>query len=404
MRMQNDESKNKYERVGEIVSIFLRGRRWWANFQLRGKQEREPLQTTSKKEARRKALILEAKILEGLHQRQTKPVSIVAAIDAYLTDIRIRKRAAKTTSKYSTVLGRVKDLASRLKRKDLSQIDLRFLDAYRQERVEQGGADPDSTIIDEQVIIRQLINFAVRRKLIHIDPLEGLKIPKRRRRPQPCWRPSEVEQILQSAPEPYRPIFTILADTGFRIGEVQFLTWDDVDFETNLLHVRAKDGWKPKDGDQRSVPMTARVRALLGQLPRRSLWVVTAPASRTYPKGDHENLDRRALRALKRVLRRLGLKGKIHTFRHAFLSHALIRGTPEALVRAWAGHVDWNILKLYTHIANCDSQEAMKRLSKTEGQIPVSKEGEEEKPEFTDGDSAQFQHNQRNRHEDKHTK
>jgi len=372
--MENDESKNKYERVGEIVSIFLRGRRWWANYQLKGRQEREPLNTTSKKEARRKALILEAKILEGLHQRQTKPVSIVAAIDAYLTDIGIRKRADKTAGKYATVLGRVKDLAGRLKRKDLGEIDLRFLDLYRQERVERDAADPESTIIDELVIIRQLINFALRRRQMNIDPLEGLKIPKRRRKPQPCWRPSEVEQILQAAPEPYRPIFTILADTGFRVGEVQFLTWEDVDFENNLLHVRAKDEWKPKDGDQRSVPMSARLRALLEQLPRRPRWVVTAPATSKYPKGDHKNLDRRSLRTLHRVLKRLGLKGKIHTFRHAFLSQALIRGTPEALVRAWAGHVDWNILKLYTHIANTDSQAAMRRLSKAEDQPPV--EGE----------------------------
>jgi len=50
------------------------------------------------------------------------------------------------------------------------------------------------------------------------------------------------------------------------------------------------------------------------------------------------------------VLKGLGLQGKIHTFRHAFLSQALINGTPEALVRAWAEHVDWDILKpLYAH-------------------------------------------------------
>jgi hypothetical protein len=181
--MENDESKNKYERVGEIVSIFLRGRRWWANYQLRGKQQREPLNTTSKKEARRQALILEAKMLQGLHQRQAKPISIVAAIDAYLTDVRIRKRAAKTANKDSKVLGRVRDLAGRLKRKDLGEIDLRFLDAYRQERVERDGADPDSTIVDDLVIIRQLINFSLRRKLINIDPLDGLKIPKRKAPP-----------------------------------------------------------------------------------------------------------------------------------------------------------------------------------------------------------------------------
>jgi integrase/recombinase XerD len=335
------------------------------------------LHTTSKKEAKRQALIIEADILQGRHRRQTTPISITVAIDRYLSDIRIRKRAAKTLNKYTTVLGRVKNLAGRLKLKGLDEIDLRFLDAYRQERVERDGADPDSTIIDEVVIIRQLINFSLKRKLIQIDPLDGVKIPKRRRKPQPCWRPSEVEHILDASPNSFRPIFTILADTGFRIGEVQYLTWEDVDFENNLLHVRAKDGWKPKDGDQRSVPMSARVRAMLRGLSRQSRWVVMAPASPKYPQGDHENLDRRALRALKRVLKGLGLQGKIHTFRHSFLSQALINGTPEALVRAWAGHVDWDILKLYTHIANSDSQEAMKRLSNTEGRTRVPKEGEE---------------------------
>jgi len=189
----------------------------------------------------------------------------------------------------------------------------------------------DRRNIFETTVIRQLINFALSRQMIGADPLKELKIAKRKRRPQPCWRPAEVEQILQAAPESYRPIFTILADTGFRIGVVQFLTWDDVDFENNLLHVRAKEGWKPKDGDQRSVPMSARVRAMLERRPRRSRWVVTAPASPKYPKGDHESLDRRALRSLKHDLKRLGPKGKIHTFRHAFLSQALIRGTPEAL-------------------------------------------------------------------------
>jgi integrase len=253
-----------------------------------------------------------------------------------------------------------------------------FLDAYRQERVERDGADPDSTIIDEVVIIRQLINFSLKRKLIQIDPLDGVKIPKRRRKPQPCWRPSEVEHILDASPNSFRPIFTILADTGFRIGEVQYLTWEDVDFENNLLHVRAKDGWKPKDGDQRSVPMSARVRAMLRGLSRQSRWVVMAPASPKYPQGGPRELGSACAAGVQAHSQAdSACKGKIHTFRHAFLSHALIRGTPEALVRAWAGHVDWDILKLYTHIANSDSQEAMKRLSNTEGRTRVPKEGEE---------------------------
>ncbi len=90
--------------------------------------------------------------------------------------------------------------------------------------------------------------------------------------------------------------------------------------------------------------------------------MVTAPPSPRYPRGDHQVSGRRLLGVLKRVLRRLGLPGHLHTFRHAFISTALTQGIPEALVREWVGHVDPDIMKLYTHIASQASQAAMKRF------------------------------------------
>jgi integrase/recombinase XerD len=113
-----------------------------------------------------------------------------------------------------------------------------------------------------------------------------------------------------------------------RAGELKHLTWDDVDFERGVLHIRPKDDWQPKTGDIRAVPISPALRELLGQLPRRTRWVVTARASRRYPDGDHQISERRLLDYLKRVLKRLGLKGHLHTFRHAFISHALTSGVP----------------------------------------------------------------------------
>ena len=42
---------------------------------------------------------------------------------------------------------------------------------------------------------------------------------------------------------------------------------------------------------------------------------MTAPASKQYPRGDQPVSERRRLVCLKRVLRRLGLPGHLHTFR-----------------------------------------------------------------------------------------
>lgn len=214
----------------------------------------------------------------------------------------------------------------------------------------------------EVVIIRQMVNFALSRNKLKLDPLTGLKIKKAKPRPQPCWTRDEVDSILAAANGSHRPSLVLLAATGMRVGELRWLTWEDIDSGLGVIKIRPKDDWKPKTGDQRAIPIGAEARAQLSELCRRHRWVVTAASSRRYPHGDHQISERRLLRYLKRVLKRLGLKGHLHTFRHSFISHALMLGTPEAIVRQWVGHVDREILKQYTHIHDAASQAAMQRL------------------------------------------
>ena len=366
--MQRDQSKNQSEPIGDVVRIFLKGSVWWANYQANRRQRRQSLHTTSKKEARRRALLLEADILRGKLPHEGHAGNISSTVEAYRSYLKAEKRAPKTLVKYNAVLDRVNELAARLQRKSMGGIDLQFIDAYRKERTDAEAAP--KTIYNETMIIRQLVNFAKSRRLVVTDPLAGLRLREPKPAPQPCWTQNEVERILAAAGQPYQPALTILADTGLRVGELKHLTWDDVDYSNNVLHVRPKDGWKPKTGDRRAVPMSPRVRALLEGLPQHSdsMWVVTAPPSPKYPSGDHQISERRLLKALKQILKKLGLKGHLHTFRHAFISRALTSGIPESVVRAWVGHVDADVIRLYTHIADAASQAAMRRLTASPGQ------------------------------------
>ena len=54
-----------------------------------------------------------------------------------------------------------------------------------------------------------------------------------------------------------------------RFGEMAWLTWDDVDDIANVLRIRPKEGWKPKTGDQRAVPLTTTLKQLLAALRKR---------------------------------------------------------------------------------------------------------------------------------------
>ena len=87
----------------------------------------------------------------------------------------------------------------------------------------------DKTIYTESVVIRQVVNFALTRKLIASDPLAGLKLSKPKPTPQPCWSPEQMDLIIAQAQEPMRSCLVLLKETGMRVGELVHLTWDDVD-------------------------------------------------------------------------------------------------------------------------------------------------------------------------------
>ncbi|HVX15573.1 MAG TPA: site-specific integrase [Pirellulales bacterium] len=370
MSEHNDHHKNHsevaYEKIGALVSIFQRGTRWYANFQRDGEQVRQSLKTTSKKQARQKAIALEAQLIEGRYERPVKAPPIASVFDEYVAYLIAEGRAKKTLSAVKLVRRRVLELAGQRRVRSLDEVDLCFIDAYRNMRTAGEKRPADKTMTTEVVIIRQMVNFALSRNKLQRDPLNGLKIKKAKPRPQPCWTREEADSILAAASGTHRPSLVLLAATGMRVGELRWLTWEDIDLALGVIQIRPKDDWKPKTGDQRAIPISAEARAQLNELPRRHRWVVTAAPSRRYPDGDHQISERRLLRHLKRVLKRLKLRGHLHTFRHSFISHALMLGTPEAIVRQWVGHIDAEILKQYTHIHDAASQAAMQRLDRAQ--------------------------------------
>ncbi|MCE9534602.1 MAG: site-specific integrase [Planctomycetes bacterium] len=392
--MENKSTNDARDAAGELVMdrvrIFLRGKTWYANFQHGKRQNRVSLKTGSKKEARRRAMQIEGKLETGRWEPEKKASSIADATEAYLNYIRTEERAEKTIVKYSRVMFRVNAFAVARRVSSLDSLDLQFLDAFRRQRVNEhtGKKVTKKTLYNESTIIRQLVNFAVSRKMLAADPLAGLKLEKPKPTPQPCWTYEELQKILAASPAVEKPAFILLSETGMRLGELQWLTWDDVDFDRNCFRIRPKEGWKPKSGDERMVPISELARQTLESLPRRWPWVVTMPASSAVRIDGRQWSERRLLGAIKRVLKPLGLPGKLHTFRHTFISNALLNNVPVAVVREWVGHVDDEIIELYTHVHDDASQAAMQRLAKVNDNLQTM----ENSSHGTENASAQNQH------------
>jgi hypothetical protein len=222
MAMADDVPRDESELVDKLVRIFRRGLTWSANYQFGGRQYRKSLKSTSKKEARRLALLLEDELLEGRSPVLTRPRTAEHVAEQYLDSLRTDRRDAKTLAKYKQVLERRYLLLTERHATSILDMNTRTFDTYLSRRVKEGVGE--EKLYTEKVIVRQLVDFVMSRGLITRDPLRGLKIGEPNSRVQLCWSPNQAERILATSPERQRSVFTVLADIGMRISELSHLT------------------------------------------------------------------------------------------------------------------------------------------------------------------------------------
>ena len=357
----------EYERIGERVSIFLNGRVWYGNWQEGPKQHRKSLGTRNHDVARQRARALEAQ-LSGALPRQTGTFDIAAAVQAYLDVQESNDRAAKTMVKYRDVLNRFaahcRDAGVRL----MHAISVQTIDEFAVRRRRDGMAA--KTVYTELTIVRQWLNFAVSRRILAASPVAGTKLVKPKPGPREYWRQEQLDAIVDAAKGPYKAAYLLMAETGMRIGEVVHLTHDDLTLNgpTPVAHIRPTEvvrgarPWRPKNGEERAVPLSPRAVAMLRELPRRRRWVIDRMDG-TATTADLPANDRHILAYLKTVLAKLGFEGTNHKFRHSFCTIAVLAGVDFFTLRRWVGHIDEEALKIYVHIADEQAQVTMRQLA-----------------------------------------
>ena len=356
-----------YERIGKRVSIFVKGRVWYANHQEGPKQKRTSLRTRNHEVARQKARAIEAE-LSGAVPRQAGTFDIAAAVQAYIDWQDSNDRAPKTMVKYRDVLTRFaahcRDAGVRL----MHAITTQTVDEFAIRRRRDGMAA--KTIYTELTIVRQWLNFTVTRRMLAVSPVSGTKLVKPKPGPRDYWRQQQLDAIVEAARGPYKAAFVLMAETGMRIGEVVHLTQDDLTLTgpAPVAHIRPKDvvpgarPWRPKNGEQRAVPLSPRAVAMLRDLPRRRRWVIDRMDGTAATTNLPAN-DRHILAYLKTVLAKLGLEGTNHKFRHSFCTIAVLSGVNFFTLRRWVGHIDEEALKIYVHIADEEAQVTMRQLA-----------------------------------------
>jgi len=139
--------------------------------------------------------------------------------------------------------------------------------------------------------------------------------------------------------------FRLLILTGCRLGEIRTLKWEYIKGK----HIELPDS---KTGYKR-LPINNEVIAILGTIPKQenNEYVICGSV-----EGQPViNLQK----SWRRIRAKAGLDDvRIHDLRHTFASHAVMGGTPLAIVSKLLGHSQISTTMRYAHLADKELLEA----------------------------------------------
>jgi len=309
-------------------------------------------------------------------------VTVAEGAAKYLAEIR-RFRSAKTIAACEHIVGLfveafgVRSLAS-LRRDDL--ID--HMAALRQK-----GLAP-RTVYNHVMRVKGFLRFHGVTGLLKTEDIPAYDEPE-----VEAYDADQLDSLFHAADPEDRLLFEFFLSTGFRDQEVRYCTWRNVDFKGRVISVRSKPelGFRPKDKEERSVPVPDTLIAALALRKQTSKSPFLFPGTNGGPDGHY-------LRRLQRLAHRAGLncgecinkkkqtcnkhaicsRWGLHKFRKTFATMHCEAGVPVTTIQRWLGHSDLATTLRYLAIADLRSEKTRQQVNATFAGLGVGRQLEQE--------------------------
>ena len=204
------------------------------------------------------------------------------------------------------------------------------------------------------VVLKAAFNLAIENKVLPRggNPLDGIKRLPTSSAPQVIPQREAIEKVLALANPSDRAYLTVLCFTAARVGEINELTWADVDFENKRLRLWTR---KKKGGDRkaRTVVMIPRVHVAVAMAwlhnAADSPWVFTNRAMQAaYPDNPERWRYIYRDKFLRTLCRRAGVPDfTFHKLRHYAASAMDEAGVPLTAIQKVLGHAKPTTTDLY---------------------------------------------------------
>lgn len=348
---------------------------WWEGSRRRRESAGCTPSEAMEAQRRKRNELVGERVLGSKEEPQNPPAEVPLtlfsdAIDMFLKHVSVHSPdKPRTARRYTAALDHVKRILGR--KMFVEAITRPDIDDYKAVRSgESSDQHPDRpitprTINYEIAVLRTFFYFLIGERGLPVQnpcaKFKQLKDPraKAKRRP-PTYREDELKGILAECDKNEKAIFATFLLTGLREEELCFLRWPDVDLrdhENATLRVsgEGKEGFSPKDYEERLIPIPLELSELLAKLPRQSSWVFPTKLG---------NRQTHLLRRLKQIADAAKVTdATLHKFRHTYATKLLENGCDIVTVQRLMGHSDLDTTRQYLDPDEKLKRSAVNRLS-----------------------------------------
>ena len=198
----------------------------------------------------------------------------------------------------------------------------------------------DSTIRTAAFSIKFFLNL--------IDVKDQTQIPnyKKHKKLPTILSKEEINRMIFSTPNlKYRLLIKLAYSAGLRVSELINLKYQNLDFERNIINIRAAKGKK-----DRIVMLSPQVKNDIQNLsPKKEGYIFLSQRNKKYSTGSIQKI-------VSNLAKKANIKKKVtpHTFRHSFATHLLERGIGISQIQKLLGHSRLETTQVYTKVSNKD--------------------------------------------------